>query len=51
MWDPPRKKKDCIKQSKISLIIIDDEKVENNFLKGQLLVITILDKIITSQLG
>ena len=36
MWDPPRKKKDCIKQSKISLIIIDDEKVENNFLKGQL---------------
>ena len=37
MWDPPRKKTDCIKQSKISfIIIIDDEKVENNFLYGHI---------------
>ena len=28
MWDPPREKKDCVKQSKISFIIIDDENVE-----------------------
>ena len=28
------KKKDPIKQLKISLIIIDDEKIENSFLKG-----------------
>ena len=34
MWNPPKKKKDPIEQLKISLIIIDDEKIENSFLKG-----------------